>query len=1382
MKKIFVFAAVLFSILACEGDGLQYDVKKGHVVLSADISGDDTKTVLDGSKFSWADTDVVGVFIDQEKAIKNASFKVSEISSNGKTANFVSENELAVDISEEEKQAYAYYPFRSSFSSSNLTFVIPYLQEQTDREATHLANYDYMVAPPVAWTSTLPSLRFHHMVAKMDFEFINEHSQELTVRQISLSAKDTLFYTSASVNLYDQEPKLSFASASTIESVGVSLASGIAKVEPFGTLSASMMMFPIDLRDKEITITVTTVERGDFVYVKSGRNFLAGNRYHTILSLKERLLTLSTDTISFGKDQNEAQFTLKSVNGSTAVTMKTDQPWLIVEPSELVVPEYTDQSSIRTVNVRLDPDGLPGGTNNAQIIVSHDGVDEFINVTVERDGTTEVRSFSPNFVVELVGCHEELDVLYIDFKIKNRSEVNHTVYPLNTYSLYLNNNVIDNCGNQYTVDKYIWNGTDYTGSSRTLQPSETANCTYIIDRFTSTASELSWLSINAYDTSYGSGTHITCKNIKIDGRTTPVLPQAQDVAEISMSDDRLTFKILSTYSYLNKMYVKFRITNNYAATKVLNFNGPTVIYDKTGHRFSIDQFNCGMRTSLNGDIILPPNTFLQGSMTISGISETLSSIDYAYFGQHIRNYDMQDNLIAESDHFMLLKNLQIQDRKYEEESLPEPTTTCGSIESHVSDIDCEVTGCELLSGKTRVHLRLKNKAKGIIQRRIMANCSNPVQTYAVDEHGIIYNATNVFFGYNSNTGYESSYLAPDHYCNAYVDFEQVGSESTILRYVRIQFGTDEGYIALRDVAIEGVEYIEPEETITTSCESITSCSSDLEFKVTGCKADEEYFKLYFTVNNKAREEAPLTLYTSSNLLESFACDNHSNYLPVSMVELGGKSSSNKVEVRLAPSVPVHGCIYIKNEDSSADVLQSVYLYTNSYYSILKGELVFTGVKIEDRSHVDIPEPKAVECKISHSYSGLDFSIDECSANGEGVSFALRIKNTTSTIKRVSVRRKYTDEFFFNCDRNGFWCPSTITMAGRSGNTPETYLLPGTSTVAYMNVPGVSEEASLFEYVDANIYVANNSSDYDTGKRLVIEDLPIEGRTQSAQPLPEPLEGVAESESCDFKYRILSCKVEEGSLIVNFRVENTTQYVRTFAYAATHDESFLYDELGNYYKLSSIKMGNISYLGSSFGYIFMGPGHAVDGIFTVDGYDEASGLVKHLCLYIGKNKVISTDNLVQTGHFIIKDIPIEGREASAVEFTPLECKITNPFPSVKYYIKDCYFDDYNYLVVDMYLENTSSNIAYFSSLGDYHSVTGFYDNAGNKHYMGPQYHYVYLPSGVLRHYVMKSSSSFNPEVLTGDTVPKITLHNYIGAGYSASVNNYTIIFENVPLRK
>lgn len=1379
MKKIFVFAAVLFSILACEGDGLQYDVKKGHVVLSADISGDDTKTVLDGSKFSWADTDVVGVFIDQEKAIKNASFKVSEISSNGKTANFVSENELAVDISEEEKQAYAYYPFRSSFSSSNLTFVIPYLQEQTDREATHLANYDYMVAPPVAWTSTLPSLRFHHVVAKMDFEFINEHSQELTVRQISLSAKDTVFYTSASVNLYDQEPKLSFASASTIESVGVSLASGIAKVEPFGTLSASMMMFPIDLRDKEITITVTTVERGDFVYVKSGRNFLAGNRYHTILSLKERLLTLSTDTISFGKDQTEAQFTLKSVNGSTAVTMKTDQPWLIVEPTELLVPEYTDQSSIQTVNVRLDSDGLPGGTSNAHITVSHDGVDEIINVTVERAGTTEVRSFSPNFVVELVGCHEELDVLYIDFKIKNRSEVNKTVDPKRSYSLYLYNNIVDNCGNQYTVDKYIWNGEEFSNSRHTLQPSETANCTYMINRFSSTASELSWLSINAYDPSYGNlNTHITCKNIKIDGRTTPVLPQAQDVAEISMSDDRLTFKILSTYSYLNKMYVKFRITNNYAATKVLNFNGPTVIYDKTGHRFSIDQFNCGMSTSLGGDKILPPNTFLQGSMTISGISETLSSIDYAYFGQHIKNYDMQDNLIAESDNFMLLKNLQIQDRKYEEESLPEPTTTCGSIESHVSDIDCEVTGCESLNGKTRVHLRLKNKSKGIIQRRIMANYSNPVQTYAVDEHGIIYYATNVFFGYDSNTGYQSSYLAPDHYCNAYVDFVQVGSESTILRYVRIQFGTDEGYIALRDVAIEGVEYIEPEETITTTCESITSCSSDLEFKVTGCKSDEEEFKLYFTVNNKTKEELPLILYTS-NRLESFACDNHSNYLPVSLVQLGGTNSTDHIEVRLAPSVPIKGCITIKNEDSKADVLQSVYLYTNSYNSILKGELVFTGVKIEGRSHVDVPEPKPVECKISHSYSGLGFSIDECRANAEGVSLALRIKNTTNTIKRVSVRRKYTEEFFFNCDRNGFWCPSTITMAGRSGNTPETYLLPGTSTVAYMNVPGVSEEASLFEYVDANIYVANNSSDYDTGKRLVIEDLPIEGRTQSAQPLPEPLEGVAESESCDFKYRILSCKVEEGSLIVNFRVENTTQYVRTFAYAAKDYESFLYDELGNYYQLSSIKMGIYTYSSSSFGCIFMGPGQTVDGTFTVDGYDEASGIVKHFCLHVGKNKVISNDDPLEKGHFIVKDIPIEGREASSVEFTPLECKITNPFPSVKYYIKDCYIDDYNNLIVDMYLENTSSNIAYFYALG-YSKY--FYDNAGKYYSMYPNYYYFHLPSGVLRHYIMKSSSSFNPEVLTGDTVPKITLENRIGVGYSANYSSYTTIFENVPLRK
>lgn len=287
INKYLLFAAGLF-LAACSEETateVSLDEEKNNIngitMTAADFDTDDatrTAITLDGSKlkFSWSEGDNVGVF--GESKLQQVLLNMQS-GAETKSATFTSSDYQLV----KDKNYVAYYPMVNNVGQHADNIPVSYMgQKQTKNDdLTHLSPYDYIVSDPTTATETnTAAFTLKHIGTLLRLKLTMPEAG--TWQSVTLTTTEEAFISSATIDLFTKE--LSDA----VKSTSVTLDLNNITTEANGVLTAWIMLSPIDLTSKTVSVSVLSSDGKEYVasFIPS-KAYAAGKAYSVSATMED---------------------------------------------------------------------------------------------------------------------------------------------------------------------------------------------------------------------------------------------------------------------------------------------------------------------------------------------------------------------------------------------------------------------------------------------------------------------------------------------------------------------------------------------------------------------------------------------------------------------------------------------------------------------------------------------------------------------------------------------------------------------------------------------------------------------------------------------------------------------------------------------------------------------------------------------------------------------------------------------------------------------------------------------------------------------------------------------------------------------------------------
>lgn len=273
MKRYLLPLAAIALLVSCTTEVLNQDSEiVSHVTITAtDFEFDtDTRTNLDpssgGLSFTWAESDVVGIFPNAGDQVK---FPMTA-GAGTKSANFDGGGWAL-----RNNYSYAaYYPFsKANYDNSYTALPITYLgQSQSANNSTAgLGAYDYMVATASMPESGSVAFNFQHIGSVLYIQLTTPDAATFT--KLTLSAEEAIFLTEATLNISDATlTPVTSKKYLTLDMENIDIEAG-------GTLYAWMLIAPVNASSMTLKAVVTASNNSTYSANIVGKTFETGKAY-----------------------------------------------------------------------------------------------------------------------------------------------------------------------------------------------------------------------------------------------------------------------------------------------------------------------------------------------------------------------------------------------------------------------------------------------------------------------------------------------------------------------------------------------------------------------------------------------------------------------------------------------------------------------------------------------------------------------------------------------------------------------------------------------------------------------------------------------------------------------------------------------------------------------------------------------------------------------------------------------------------------------------------------------------------------------------------------------------------------------------------------------
>lgn len=275
MKKNFMWLLPALALLGACQDKESYTIgTQGANAFEVSID-DASRTIIDGFKVSFVEGDKIGI-------TSGSNLNVESVIKTPKTGSTLYAEPVTAAPFAVGDSLFAYYPYNAECDGKTLTFTIPAEQVQADAEASHMTQYDVLVATPKVFKETKNSLTFSHTMAWMEFTVYNENAADAIIESVTIKARNKVFPTKATLNVtaassasdYKVMTPVELTDEITIKTSG----SGWNVAKNNESVTLRMAVMPVDLSNEVLTITAKTSKQ-TYESKGSGMKLLAGRCY-----------------------------------------------------------------------------------------------------------------------------------------------------------------------------------------------------------------------------------------------------------------------------------------------------------------------------------------------------------------------------------------------------------------------------------------------------------------------------------------------------------------------------------------------------------------------------------------------------------------------------------------------------------------------------------------------------------------------------------------------------------------------------------------------------------------------------------------------------------------------------------------------------------------------------------------------------------------------------------------------------------------------------------------------------------------------------------------------------------------------------------------------
>lgn len=239
-----------------------------HVEFFAPDYSDDigTKTVLNGSSFSWDASDVVGIYPDKGSQI---FFEMTEGAGT---------NSAVFDGGgwgfRSGAVYYSYYPFIPDYYLDRHHIPVDFTgQHQNGSSVDQFGKYDFMYAPGVSVSNSSISFNYHHLQTII---YVRATLPAGTYRQLTITAPSNAFVLTGYYDLEAKTPEI--IPETTSRELTVVLDNFTLSSQ--STIDIYLFTAPVDLSGSNVTVSILDSQKKQYDCVKSiTKQYLAGTKY-----------------------------------------------------------------------------------------------------------------------------------------------------------------------------------------------------------------------------------------------------------------------------------------------------------------------------------------------------------------------------------------------------------------------------------------------------------------------------------------------------------------------------------------------------------------------------------------------------------------------------------------------------------------------------------------------------------------------------------------------------------------------------------------------------------------------------------------------------------------------------------------------------------------------------------------------------------------------------------------------------------------------------------------------------------------------------------------------------------------------------------------------